>query len=306
LSIEARAFRQSEAVSCADREADLGNAAHDGAAFGATGEESKPMLLTNRNAIIYGGGGALGAAVAGALAHEGARVFLAGRSRAKLEAAAQRIAAAGGTVDVAELDALDEAAVRRHADHVAERAGSIDIALNAIGVAHVQGVPLAGLSLADYLHPVEVYTRGNFITAKAVAAHMVRRRAGVILSLSTPVSRMVGPGFLGHSVACAGVEALSRHLAGELGADGVRTVCIRSHAIPEAVAAGSHSAEVFGTLARQAGISIDQMLADAASGTVLKRLPTLADIAYTAVYLASDHAAAVSGVVVNLSGMILD
>jgi 3-oxoacyl-[acyl-carrier protein] reductase len=53
-------------------------------------------------------------------------------------------------------------------------------------------------------------------------------------------------------------------------------------------------------------VSIDEMLAGAAAGTVLNRLPTLADFANTAVYLASDGAAAISGVAVNMSCLILD
>jgi NAD(P)-dependent dehydrogenase (short-subunit alcohol dehydrogenase family) len=66
------------------------------------------MLRQNKNAVIYGGGGAIGGAVARAFAREGARVFLAGRTRAKLEQVAREISAAGGMAEVAEVDALDE------------------------------------------------------------------------------------------------------------------------------------------------------------------------------------------------------
>ena len=66
------------------------------------------MLLENKNAVIYGGGGSIGGAVAREFAREGARVFLAGRTRDPLEAVAADIAAAGGSAEVAILDALDE------------------------------------------------------------------------------------------------------------------------------------------------------------------------------------------------------
>lgn len=265
------------------------------------------MILRSKVAVVYGGGGVVGGAAARAFARAGARVFLAGRSPEKLEGVARDIVAAGGLAETALVDALDEDAVNRHADAVVAKAGSIDIALNAVGVFHVQGVPLAGLSLADYSYPIEAYTRTNFITAKAVARHMVSEGAGVILMLSTPVSKMAGPGYLGHCVACAGVEALSRHLAGELGADGVRVLCLRSHAIPEAVTLGSHSREVFRQVALPAGMDIDEMLAGAAESTLLKRLPRLAEIANTAVFLASEQAGAMTGTVVNLScGMSAD
>jgi len=265
------------------------------------------MLLKNKNAVVYGGGGVIGGAVARAWAREGARLFLAGRTRAKLDTVARDIAAAGGAAETAQVDALDEQAVKKHADDVAARAGSIDIALNAVGVFHVQGTPFAELSFEHYAHPVSVYTRTNFITAQAVARHMAKQGSGVILTLSTPVSRMPGPGYMGHSVACAGIEALSRHLAGELGANGIRVICIRSHAIPEAAATGSHSRDVFRQVAERIGITVDEMLVGGAQGTLLKRLPKLAEVANTAVFLASDHAGAMTGAVANLTcGMILD
>jgi 3-oxoacyl-[acyl-carrier protein] reductase len=265
------------------------------------------MLLKDKVAVVHGGGGVIGGAVARAFAREGAQVHLAGRTASKLRAVAEEIRAAGGMAEVAQVDALDLDAMTRHADAVAERAGGIDIALNAVGVVHVQGQPLAELGLEDYALPVETYIRSNFITAKAVAPHMVRRGSGVILTLATPASRLPGPGYLGHAVACAGVEGLTRHLAGELGSFGVRVLCIRSHAIPEAVGRGSHSRQVFGAVARREGMGIDEMLERVASSTLLKRLPTLDQVAATAVFLASPHAGAMTGTVANLScGLLLD
>jgi NAD(P)-dependent dehydrogenase (short-subunit alcohol dehydrogenase family) len=81
------------------------------------------MLLESKNAIIYGGGGAIGSAVARAFAAEGARVYLAGRTLEKLEKAAEVIRGDGGQGHTAQLDALDEKAVDAHADAVARDAG---------------------------------------------------------------------------------------------------------------------------------------------------------------------------------------
>ncbi|WP_408951879.1 SDR family NAD(P)-dependent oxidoreductase [Lysobacter sp. Hz 25] len=260
--------------------------------------------LEGRVAVIHGGGGAIGGAVARAFAREGARLFLAGRSQARLDAVVTDIAKAGGIAESAQVDALDADAVDRHAEAVAAKAGAIDIVFNAVAFVHVQGVPFAELPPADFEYPVHSYIRSNYLTARAAARHM-GERGGVILSLVTPVARMTGPGYLGHCVACAGVEAMSRHLAGELGGRGIRTVCLRSHAIPEALDAGSHSREVFQPLADQAGISVEAMLQGAAESTLLKRLPTLADIAGSAVYAASDRASAMTGGILNLTGGFL-
>ena len=73
------------------------------------------MLLKNKNAIVYGAGGAIGGAVARAFAREGARVFLVGRTLAKLDKVAKDITAAGGVAETAQVDAHDEHAIDKHA-----------------------------------------------------------------------------------------------------------------------------------------------------------------------------------------------
>src|SRR4051794_28305691 len=105
------------------------------------------MLLLGKNAIVYGGGGAVGGAVAEAFAREGARVFLAGRTREKVEAVAQAIRKTGEQAEADQVDVLDEAEVERHVQSVAERAGRIDILFNAIGTEDIQGTPLVDMQV---------------------------------------------------------------------------------------------------------------------------------------------------------------
>lgn len=265
------------------------------------------MLLQDKLAVVYGGGGALGGAIARSFARHGARVVLAGRNPAKQDEVARDIEAAGGQAESAELDALDPATVEAHAAALAASAGGhLDIAVNAIGVAHVQGVPLLDLSLEDFFHPVSVYARSTFVIAKAAARHMAARRSGVIINLTTPAAHMPGPGFMGHNAACGAVEAMTRHLAGELGGSGIRVLCLRSHAIPDAVER-SHSRAVFAEVAARAGASVPQMLEGAAQATLLKRLPGLDHLAEMAAFMASDRAGATTGAIINLtSGFLLD
>jgi len=265
-------------------------------------------ILENKTALIHGAGGAIGGAIARAFARQGAKVFLAGRTLAKLDAVAADVTAAGGQAETARVDALDERAVNAYADAVAAKAGRIDIAVNAVGIMHVQGTPFAELSLEDYALPITAYTRTNFITAKAAARHMIEAGRGVILTLSTPGSRMAGTGFIGYGATCAAVEAFTRLLAAELAPSGIRVNCLRPHAIPEAAAKGSHSRDVFRGPAERAGTTVEDMLAQAAQqGTLLRRLPTLAEVANTAAFLASDQAGAMTGAIANLScGALVD
>jgi NAD(P)-dependent dehydrogenase (short-subunit alcohol dehydrogenase family) len=91
-------------------------------------------MLAGKNAVIYGGAGGIGTGVAQAFAREGAKVFLVGRTNAKLDQAASEITTAGGVVDTAVLDAQDEQAVDQHAQRV--------VAARAPRLAEVAEVPM--------------------------------------------------------------------------------------------------------------------------------------------------------------------
>jgi 3-oxoacyl-[acyl-carrier protein] reductase len=156
-------------------------------------------------------------------------VFLADRTIATLDALASEITAAGGKTDTAQVDALDKRAVDEHANAVATKAGSIDISFNAIGIDHVVGTPLREQSPEDYNRPITTYTMTQFLTTTAAARHMVSNKSGVISTLSTTAARVTLPSD-GFGVACTGVEALSRQLAGELGPHGVLIICLRPDA----------------------------------------------------------------------------
>ena len=139
------------------------------------------MLLENKVAIIYGAGGPIGGAVARAFAREGSKVFLVGRTKAKLDKVADEIRSNGGAVDIAVIDALDEGAVDKYVDVVVKQARHIDISFNVIGYGDVQE-PLTEISVKDFLQPITTAMRSHFLTTRAAARHMVPRGSGVILA----------------------------------------------------------------------------------------------------------------------------
>ncbi len=104
------------------------------------------MLLRDRTAIVYGGSGAVGGAVAKAFAREGARVFLAARTLGPLQAVADEIVAAGGVAEVAPVDATDPAAVEAHLAGVVDRAGPVKVMFNGCGWADSQGAVLTDMT----------------------------------------------------------------------------------------------------------------------------------------------------------------
>jgi len=255
------------------------------------------MLLQSKNAVIYGAGGAIGASVARAFAREGARVFLAGRTLAKLQAVAQVITAEGGVAEAAQVDAFDEASVETHVGAVAAKAGAIDVLFNAIGMEDVQGVPLLDMPVEDFMRPVVIASRTQFLTARAVARRMAERRSGVIMTVTAGPAREATPNIGGFGAACEAIEGLWRCLAAELGPRRVRVVCLRSAGSPDTPAVQ----QVFTIHAKATGVTLEEYVANCGSGTLLGRLPMLAEVSAVAVLMASDRATAMTGTFVNVT-----
>ena len=254
-------------------------------------------VLENKNAVIYGGGGSIGGAVAREFAREGARVFLAGRARDPLEMVANTIRADGGAAEVAVLDALDEHAVDEHARAMASEAGSIDVSFNLITRGDVQGIPLIEMTTGDLLRAVVDGFRSNFITARAAARHMVEQGSGVILALDSgsangsPMMGSTGP-------ADAATDTFIRNLAAEVGPQGVRVLGIWTAGLPETFSKEKIAAvdSRFQDDAAFQGLieSLDQM-------RMTRRSPRLKEVAATAAFLASERAAAITGTFVNVT-----
>ena len=238
------------------------------------------MLLQGRNAVVYGGGGSVGGAVARAFAREGATVHLAGRTQAKLDAVAADIGA-----QTAQIDALDERAVDAFADRVVAEHGSLDITLCVISQQDVQGTPLVEMDVEDFMRPVDVTTRAMFITSRAAARHMIEQGCGVILAFGGYGDPW--PNLGGLQVSLQACEALRRALSVELGPHGIRVVTLQTNGIPESI---TSSAEFRSRI--ESGI---------VDSTMLRRAATLEDVGNAAVFAASDWARTVTASKINIT-----
>jgi NAD(P)-dependent dehydrogenase (short-subunit alcohol dehydrogenase family) len=256
-------------------------------------------LLENKDAIIYGAGGAVGSGIAKAFAREGARVFLTGRTQDTLDGLAKEIAEAGGSAEVAVVDALDELAVDEHAVAVAAQ-GGIHVSLNLVNRGDVQGIPLVDMTTADFTRAIMNGVTTTFITARAAARHMTGQGFGVILALNSgsangsPMMGSTGP-------ADAAIDIYIRNLASEVGPSGVRVLGMWVAGIPETL-----------TKERIASVNSAMQLDDAAMQGILshldglrmmKRSPSLAEVAEVAVFLASDRSAGMTGTFTNVTQM---
>jgi 3-oxoacyl-[acyl-carrier protein] reductase len=251
------------------------------------------MILQNKNAVIYGAGGSLGGAVARALSAAGARVFLTGRSLASVQQTADAILSSGGKVEVDEVDALDEEAIAGHLEKVVQKAGTVDISFNATATRVVQNIPLTDIGVNDFMGPISQMMRTRFLTAIAAARVMTKQGSGVILSLTATPGGIGYPYTGGFAPACCAIEGFSRNLASELGIYGIRVVNIRS--------GGSPDSAVFKNAIASNPTDMATMLRRMEDDTMLKKQPLMADIANAAVFLASDMAASITGVTIDVT-----
>lgn len=257
-------------------------------------------LLEHKIAIIYGSGG-IGRDVARTFAREGAQVFLAGRTRETLEMAAKDIASAGGSAEVAVLDALDEQAVDNHVQEVVSKAGRVDVSFNLISRGDVQGTPLVQMATDDLLRAVVNGLRSSFLTARAAARCMIERGSGVILHLNSASGAGAMPGMGSTGPADAATESFMRYLAAEVGPHGVRVCGIWTAGVAETLSKEKF-AQVGGPNAPEPQ-TVEEMIAGMSA---LGRTPRLADVSETAAFLASDRAAGITGTMANVTaGLVL-
>jgi len=251
------------------------------------------MNLQHKNAIIYGAGGSLGGAVAKALAAAGAKVFLTGHKAESVQKTANEINASGGIAEIDIVDAFDQKAINDHLEKVIQKAGSVDISYNAVGIAVKQNLPLVELDMNDYVNPVTATLQTQFLTATATARVMIKQGTGVILSLTATPGGIGYPYTGGFAAACCALESFSKNLAVETGAFGVRVVNIRS--------GGSPDSAIFKQAIDNYPEQMEPVLKKMKEDTMLKKLPLMADIANAAVFLASDLAGKITGTTIDLT-----
>src|SRR5215469_7216866 len=263
-------------------------------------------ILKGKHAVVFGAGGSIGSAVAKEFAAEGARVFLAGRTKASLERVAQQITAAGGEAHTTVVDALDDAAVNHYLDDVAKQAGRIDILIDLTGPLaseYGNGKVAVELPVEEFMAPLTTIVRSHFITARAAARHMINQKSGVIIFVTGSPARPHVPGATAIGAAFGAIENLTGNLAFEVSPLGVRVVCLRTVANVDS----RPIQETMDFVASRMNITKEQAIGQVALSNFLKVPATVQDTANAAVLIASDRARMMTGTVVNASaGAALD
>lgn len=245
-----------------------------------------PNLLAGKHALITGGGSGINLAIARRYASSGAMVSLIGRTKEKLDAAANEIRKAGGKAagypcDVRDYDAL-AAAIK------AARTASGEIDLVVCGAAGNFPAPALGMSANGFKAVIDIDLLGTFNTCRAVFEHLKRPGASII-NISAMQAFTPTPMQAHVCAAKAGVDMLTKCLAIEWGVEGVRVNSIAPGAVDdtEGMRRLAPSPEIRQQLTR---------------AIPLKRFATKDEIADLALFLSSDAARFITGAVVVCDG----
>jgi NAD(P)-dependent dehydrogenase (short-subunit alcohol dehydrogenase family) len=177
------------------------------------------LRVDGKVAVVIGGSGGLGGAIAGGLAGAGALVVVAGRDRDRAEAAAAAIRAAGGQATAHAADTVVQADLEAMRDRVLGEHGRLDILVNAAGT-HLRRATV-DTEVEQWRQVLEVNLTGPFLACKVIGAAMLARRDGRIVNLASMAAHVGLDETAAYGASKGGLVALTRSLAREWAGRGV-------------------------------------------------------------------------------------
>jgi 3-oxoacyl-[acyl-carrier protein] reductase len=244
--------------------------------------------LTDKIALVTGSSRGIGAAIATLFAQHGAKVVIHGRDQAALSATQAEIEHAGGWAlpVIADITKFSDIEATRH--QIEQELGPVDILVANAGGNFTKPGPLEEIQEEDWQSAIEGNLTATFLTLRSFLPGMKARRAGNIVTISSAAARRPHTGSpIPYAAAKAGIEILTQHLAAQAGPYGIRVNCIA----PETI------------LTERNKQRIPKAQQEALIGLhPVRRLGTPEDVAHAALYLVSDGAAWVTGVVLDVAG----
>lgn len=245
------------------------------------------MKLNNKIAIVTGGSRGIGFATVERFLQEGATVILTASSPTTAQKAVDRLKEKYPSAKVSGIspDLTDLESVRASFHNIAEQYGAIDILVNNAGVS--ESTPLDAYTEDLFDRVMDLNVKGVFNATRAAVEHMEKRGAGVILNTSSMVSLTGQPSGLAYPTSKFAVNGMTVSLARELGPKGIRV---------NAVAPGIIETDMMKAVPKEV---IEPMI----QRIPLKRLGQPEDIANAFVFLASEEASYITGVILSVDGM---
>ncbi|MGA7197199.1 glucose 1-dehydrogenase [Roseiarcus sp.] len=245
------------------------------------------MRLKGKTALVTGAGQGFGFGIAEIFAREGARVACLDVKADVAEAAAKRFGDAGALAVCADVSKRDE--VERAAKTVIEAFGRVDIVVNNAGTTH-RNKPLMEVEEAEFDRIFAVNVKSIFLTAQAFVPHMREKGGGVFINVGSTAALRPRPGLTVYNASKGAVHVMTKSMAVELAPDKIRVCAL-------APVAGETP-----LLAMFMGEDTPEKRAAFRATVPLGRFSTPHDIGAAALYLASDEAAFLTGVVLEVDG----
>ncbi len=243
------------------------------------------MLLQDHVALITGAGAGIGEAIARLFAEEGARVFLLDRDAVSGHAVAESIRAAGGCAAPFTADVRHRQEIATAVQAAVDQFGRIDVLVNNAGIFPRQ--PFLEMTSAQWDEMQDVNLKSMFHTGQLVLPHMIARRSGTIVNISS-VTFHLGMSNMAHYVSSkGGVIGLTRALAREAGGHGIRVNCITPGAIR--------------TESEARFVTPEEAQAFMASQCLQRRLTPL-DVARVCLFLSCELSSGMTGQCLNVDG----
>lgn len=249
------------------------------------------MRLKGKKALITGGGSGIGRAAAIIFAKEGAEVAIVGRREDRLEVTASMVLEVGGSCLSITGDISLNNDSRRAVSRAVRGMGSIDILVNNAGVYRYGSVEDTGED--DWNNIININMKGTYLVSRYVIKEMREKgNGGVIINNSSTLGMRPVPDTAAYSAAKAGVISLTKSMALELAKDHIRVNCICPGVVETPIHEGIH------------GEKTGEVLKEMAAFHPIGRIGTPEDIAYAALFLASDEASWITGAILPVDGGI--
>ena len=256
--------------------------------------------LKDKVAVVFAASGEIAGAVARSFSQHGAKVYVTARNLDAVKALANEITVSGGSAEAAKVDALNETDIDNFLKKVVADNGKLDTVFNGIGISYGEmggRPPTMEANFEQFMAPMEKICGSQFLTSRVAAKYMTQTRSeGTILLLTASLSRTKLPNLAGITAASAAIEGLTRVMAAEWGAEGIKVICICSNALMETkrISGGIDAS------AKHLGIPLEQIVAQYKAFDILKTSPTLKHLGETAAFLASETGIAFNSHIVDV------